>query len=278
MFKKSVIFAAVIIVALAAASYFLLKARENRPAEVAPGAPVAEEPVRLTSPLDETSLPLVIKGEARGYWFFEAQFPIEVVSDSGAVISTGIASADGEWMTENYVPFTAVIKGGVTERTRAKIILRRNNPSGLEENAGQVSVPIVIIPYKAPEEAADTTTLKVYFSVEGEEDCSKVQYIERIIPKTQEVGKAAILELLKGPGGDDSKLFTSINPETKLNKVTIKNSVAYADFNSGLNKNIGGSCRVAAIRAQITETLKQFPTVKDVVISVNGKTAAILEP
>jgi len=41
---------------------------------------------------------------------------------------------------------------------------------------------------------------------------------------------------------------------------------------------VAGSCRVGAIRAQIEETLKQFPTVQNVIISVNGNTENILEP
>jgi len=35
---------------------------------------------------------------------------------------------------------------------------------------------------------------------------------------------------------------------------------------------------VTAIRAQITETLKQFPTVENVVISIDGRTEDILQP
>lgn len=277
MFKKLFVFAAVIAVIIAA--YLTVKPREGRQAPAGPTIS-EEKPVKLASPLGEISLPVIIKGEARGYWFFEAQFPVKIISESGSIIGTGLAAADGEWMTEDFVPFTAKIKGGVSEPTKAQIIFEKDNPSGAPEFADLVSFPVTVIPQTETlrDEPEDTISIRAYFGTEGEDDCSKVQYVERVIPRTQEVGKAAILELLKGPGNDDPKLFTSINPETKLNKITIKNGVAYADFNSGLNKNIGGSCRVAAIRAQITETLKQFPTVKDVVISVNGKTEAILEP
>jgi len=45
-----------------------------------------------------------------------------------------------------------------------------------------------------------------------------------------------------------------------------------------LQYQVGGSCRVSAIRAQIIETLKQFSTVKNVVISINGRTEDILQP
>ncbi|MBU3925210.1 GerMN domain-containing protein, partial [Patescibacteria group bacterium] len=56
------------------------------------------------------------------------------------------------------------------------------------------------------------------------------------------------------------------------------NGIAKVDFDERLEFQAGGSCRVAAIRAEITETLKQFPTVNNVVISINGRTEDILQP
>ena len=60
--------------------------------------------------------------------------------------------------------------------------------------------------------------------------------------------------------------------------MTIADETAKVDFDETMEKGMGGSCRVSAIRAQITETLKQFSTVKDVIISVNGRTEDILQP
>jgi len=60
--------------------------------------------------------------------------------------------------------------------------------------------------------------------------------------------------------------------------LTIENGVAKADFDPQLQFQVGGSCRVQAIRAEITQTLKQFPTVNEVFISVNGETELILQP
>jgi spore germination protein GerM len=104
--------------------------------------------------------------------------------------------------------------------------------------------------------------------------------LERRVPKTVAVGQAALEDLLRGPqtGDVNNGYFSAINPGVVLNKLTIENGVAKADFNDLLNMNVAGSCRVAMIRAQITQTLKQFPTVKSVVISVNGATDTILQP
>ena len=111
--------------------------------------------------------------------------------------------------------------------------------------------------------------------------CERSYPVDRFIIKTDAPAKAALEELLKGPtaGEKTQSFFTSINPDTKINSLTIKDGVAKVDFDETLEKSVGGSCRTAAIRAQITETLKQFDTVKTVVISINGKGGdQILQP
>jgi hypothetical protein len=132
---------------------------------------------------------------------------------------------------------------------------------------------------------AETTKIKVFFNNTifdpNLPDCSKVYGVERQIIKTARVGESAILELLKGPTATEVEAgYLSNLPSTKitLKSLTIRDGVAYADFDEALQKNVGGSCRVAAIRSQITETLKQFPTVKSVVISVGGEVDEALQP
>ncbi len=64
----------------------------------------------------------------------------------------------------------------------------------------------------------------------------------------------------------------------KIQKLTIENNIAKVDFDKQLEFQVGGSCRVSAIRAQITQTIKQFPTVKSVKLSVDGRTGDIFQP
>jgi len=75
---------------------------------------------------------------------------------------------------------------------------------------------------------------------------------------------------------------SNINSGVRIQKLTIDpptgGGIAKVDFDEQLEFQIGGSCRVAAIRAQITETLKQFPTIDSVVISINDRTEDILQP
>lgn len=129
----------------------------------------------------------------------------------------------------------------------------------------------------------NSTTVLVYFSnnkLDPEITCEKVYAVARIVPKTTSVLKVAIEELLRGPAMIDTSadFKTSINSSVKLNYAKIENSVAYLDFDNRLQESIGGSCRVQAIRRQIEVTAKQFSTVKDVAISINGVTEPILQP
>ncbi len=87
--------------------------------------------------------PLVITGEARGYWYFEASFPIVLVDWDGVIITNGFATAQDEWMTENFVPFEATLE--FTKPSYGKngaLILQKDNPSGLPEFDDALEIPI----------------------------------------------------------------------------------------------------------------------------------------
>ncbi len=64
----------------------------------------------------------------------------------------------------------------------------------------------------------------------------------------------------------------------RLLKLTITDGVALANFSAELNAYGGGSARVSLIRNQIEATLRQFPSVREVVIAINGQTEGILQP
>lgn len=71
-----------------------------------------------------------IEGKARGPWYFEASFPIEILDIQSTVIGSGIGTADGEWMTTEFVPFTADITLSSPYTGAAVIIFKKDNPSG----------------------------------------------------------------------------------------------------------------------------------------------------
>lgn len=106
--------------------------------------------IRLDSPRPNQiiSSPLIIKGEARGYWFFEGDFPVVLTDWDGLIIAQGIATANppaGEdWMTEDFVPFEATLEFEYpTYKNNGSLILRKDNPSDLPENDDALEIPIL---------------------------------------------------------------------------------------------------------------------------------------
>lgn len=99
-----------------------------------------------TPTLNQTiASPVTIEGIARGSWFFEASFPISIVNWDGLIIGEGIAHAEDDWMTEDFVPFTATVSYTLPNDTlydRGAIILRKDNPSGLPEHDDALEIPV----------------------------------------------------------------------------------------------------------------------------------------
>lgn len=85
-----------------------------------------------------------VVGKARGYWYFEASFPLRVFGSSGVLLSEMPVQADGEWMTEEFVPFSETVTVPPGTKGEALLILYNDNPSGLPENDATVSIPLVI--------------------------------------------------------------------------------------------------------------------------------------
>lgn len=89
------------------------------------------------------SSPLEISGEARGNWYFEGSFPVILTDGDGLIIAEGHAIADGEWMTEDFVPFEASLEFVAPEfGDSGTLILKKDNPSGLPENDNALEIPI----------------------------------------------------------------------------------------------------------------------------------------
>jgi len=133
------------------------------------------------------------------------------------------------------------------------------------------------------EPETEEMTIEVYFNnseMNTDQDCSKVFSAERTIEKTQAPARKAIELLIAGPTEEEKEngYLSSVNTDTEINSLSIEDGTAYIDFNENLEKEVGGSCLVQSIKSQIEETLKQFSTVNNVVISVEGETETILQP
>jgi hypothetical protein len=220
--------------------------------------------------------PIILEGKARGPWYFETSAPIKLLDGQGNVLAAGNIQAIGDWMTDDFVPFQGELKFSATATTSGALVFNNDNPSGLPENSKEWRVPVTISPEQA-------TIVKIYFNndrLDPEFSCNKVFAADREIPGTQALARAALEELLKGPSDIEKSLdfITSINPGVKIKSLVITNGIAKVDFDEQMEFQVGGSCRVSAIRAEITQTLMQFSSVQSVVISINGRTEDILQP
>ncbi len=135
-----------------------------------------------------------------------------------------------------------------------------------------------------------TQTVKVAWLAAGTED---ILLEDRSIPATPQIATSALNELLWGPT-NFSAYATSL-PSTaeimtysgrnetwgarvRLLKLVITDGIATANFSPELQAYGGGSARAIMIRQQIEATLRQFSSVQQVVIAVDGQTENVLQP
>jgi hypothetical protein len=75
--------------------------------------------------------PLKITGRAPGNWFFEASAPVIITNWNGLIIGESYITAQGDWMTTDYVPFEGTLEFTNTEYgDYGFLILQKDNPSG----------------------------------------------------------------------------------------------------------------------------------------------------
>ena len=102
--------------------------------------------IRVSQPQPDgiVQSPLSIKGEARGYWFFEASFPVRLIDANGKNIPLDppYIMAASEWMTEDFVPFEATLIFDSPGTKIGTLILQKDNPSGLPEYDDSLTIPV----------------------------------------------------------------------------------------------------------------------------------------
>ncbi|KKQ66983.1 MAG: hypothetical protein US86_C0002G0100 [Candidatus Daviesbacteria bacterium GW2011_GWA2_38_24] len=210
--------------------------------------------------------PLSIKGEARGNWFFEADFPVRLVDENGNELGRAIATANGDWMTENFVPFASELIFTAQAPGRGTLILEKNNPSGLKEQADELRIPVNF-------EETKTRSIQLFYynsQRDPSESCSPeaVLPVTRNIPLTQTPIQDAIKLLLRGELTEEerAKGFTSEFSLTgvELKGANLENGILTLEFVDPQGKLSRGSCRVRLLWAQIEKTALQFPEVKEV--------------
>lgn len=100
--------------------------------------------IKATDPRPNATIasPLTVRGAARGNWYFEASFPVELVDAEGNRLAQVPAQAQGEWMTTEFVPFTATLTFTAPTSSTGTLLLHKDNPSGLPENEDVLRIPV----------------------------------------------------------------------------------------------------------------------------------------
>lgn len=255
----------VILVLSGAAAYLKF---QQKPYEVSPS-----DLIKVTSPRANQLVqsPLTVKGEAKGFWYFEASFPIKILDENENVLGWGIAQAQSDWMTEEFVPFEAKVDFENTVQQKGFLVLKRDNPSGLPENDEEFRIPVIL------EKTQPQLTVDLYYynsALDQDESgnimCSRqgIVPVQRKIPITQTPIQDTIKLLLKGELTNLERA-QGISTEYPLEGLSLEGAslndgVLTLQFNDPNYKTGGGSCRVGILWFQIEKTAKQFTGVQSV--------------
>jgi len=214
--------------------------------------------------------PLKIEGQARGPWYFEAEFTAELYDANKNFLGLAILTAKDDWMTENFIPFEGDLIFNQPATTLGTLRFLSANPSGFLENQKVFEVPIQFeaIPLKK--------VLLYYYNPEKDKDengnikCSRdgLVSVEREIAVSQTPIQDTINLLLEGKLKPEEKqrgITTEYPLEgLKITGANLKDGILTLSFDDFQNKTVGGSCRVGILWFQIEATAKQFPEVKQV--------------
>jgi hypothetical protein len=145
--KKNIIIGVIVFVLVVYAIFAFDIPYKNRKINDGPNTIVTSDIIKIIEPKagDTINSPAKFSGSARGNWFFEASFPIEILAIDGSVLGQGIAQAAGEWMTENFVDWSASVSFDPKGNTIGIVKFKRDNPSGMPENDMSVEVPVMFI-------------------------------------------------------------------------------------------------------------------------------------
>ncbi len=147
----AIVFAVIIIVLLGVLFFYNPAKAPQLPPDNVSGAKIlqptmsADGHVGVTAPQAGALItsPVTIIGTVTGGgWFFEASFPVKVLDGDGTVLGTGIAHAQVDWTSTSSVPFTAIAQFAAPYGATGTVVLSKDNPSGLPQNAASLSIPV----------------------------------------------------------------------------------------------------------------------------------------
>jgi spore germination protein GerM len=164
----------------------------------------------------------------------------------------------------------------------------RRGPFGRTRAAARIGAACAIAIASATVAAAPATMrLQVYFNHAGlaaqPDDCATVFAVTRQLPRTDAVATAALRLLFAGPSEAERaagyRSPFSAATSGLLKSLRIEHGTAYVNLNDPrtLLAGASSSCGAAELRTQIERTLRQFPTVRRVIVAIDGEPRSFYE-
>lgn len=211
--------------------------------QVAPVAPPSASSLRVDAPLQGATLtsPFVVRGVAPGTWFFEASFPVKLFDEHGTLLVATHVDAKSDWMTIGLVPFEATLTFAPPTTMTGTLILEKDNPSGLPQNAGLISIPVLF---------GKPTSVVQKGSLDGVMSIGPVCPVERIdhpcLPTPEMYAAHQVFVYTK----DRETLLMTLTPDAKGNfHATLPPGAYYIDTMHQAIGKIGGAPTVVNIIA-----------------------------
>jgi len=128
MMKYIISVVTIVVIVLVSATLIFDWGRKNNSSLMDQSGEIVIDTPRVNSVIGDK---VKISGKARGSWYFEASFPIQIQDSDGNILATSTATAESDWMTEDFVPFSSLIMFSVpTTTSYGKIVFKNDNPSG----------------------------------------------------------------------------------------------------------------------------------------------------
>jgi hypothetical protein len=232
------------------------------PAPPSTGTPVVSRDTNISIGDVTIGNPLIVTGRART---FENNVALRVRAADGTLITEGFTTANGDMGQHN--PYRGTL--WLTRNPGKRVIveaLEYSAKDGSERSLVRVERPF----------AVETVSARLSFP---DRSCSGVKPYTRAIPKTISMARLLVEALIAGPTAAEKKsgAETPFPSGSRLESINLRGGTITVDFNERL-QSVGGACRAQMIRAAVTATLRQLPTVKKVVITAGGSESQALQP
>lgn len=243
---------------------------QPQPGQVA----VLDSNIVINTPLSNQSIssPVEISGRAR---VFEGLVLFRVRDSQNNILATSSSQTDAGAQAWGQYEVTLGFPKPLTPAGFVEVYTESAR-DGSDQDL--IKIPVKFSDFVSP-------IVSIFFSNINEDpeflDCNQVYPVQRELESYDQLVSQVLIELFNGLTADDLKAgFVTNLPEegVVLQKIEISTSTIRIDFNQALQQDVSGACRVEAIRAQITQTLKQFKEIDEVIISIDGESEEILQP